>query len=87
MPDSFEFFRLFIHPWPYLSLLYFTQRNLVMTLMGQSNTQNTLYIIHVMFQQDIPWVDVGFAAFEVVVKIVAEQVNQVYCVVSCVRLI
>ena len=30
--------------------------------------------------------DVGFAAFKVVVKIVAEQVNQVYCVVSCVRL-
>ena len=30
--------------------------------------------------------DVGFAAFKVVVKIVAEQVNQVYCVVPRVSL-
>ena len=37
-------------------------------------------------KQHLPWVDVGFTAFKVVVQVVSEQVNQVYCVISRVSL-
>ena len=34
----------------------------------------------------LPWMDVGLATLEVVVQVVSEQVNQVYCVISRVSL-